>query len=63
VVYALKILGAAAGVVEADQGSAMRTAVFERGDFPLAIAGYHDRHPPDNCRAPVAGIGDLVLKA
>jgi hypothetical protein len=63
VVDALKVLGAAAGVVEADQGSAMRTAVFERGNLSLAIADHHDRHLPDNCRAPVAGIGDLVFKA
>ena len=58
-----KVLGAAAGVVEADQGAAVRAAVFERRDLPVGIAGHHDRHLPDNRRAPIVGIGDLVFKA
>ena len=62
-VNALKILGAAAGIIEANQGAAMRAAVLERGDRSVIIAGDHHRHPPDNGRTPVAGIGYLVLEA
>src|SRR5437870_4100854 len=62
-VNALKVLGALTRVIEADQGAAVRAAVFEGGDRSVIIADDHYRHPPDNSRTPVAGIGDLVLKA
>ena len=62
-VNALKIFGALARVIKADQGAAVRAAVFEGGDRSVIIAGDHHRHPPDNSRTPVAGIGDLILEA
>src|SRR5262249_54454769 len=52
VVYALEIPGAAAGVVGADQGAAMRAAVLERSDRPVGIARDHDRHLPDDRCSP-----------
>ena len=61
VIDALEILGAAAGIVEADQRAAMDAAVLERGDRTVGVAHDHDRHLSDLCRAPVAGIGDLRL--
>ena len=60
-VNALKIFGPLARVIEADQGTAVRAAVFECRDGSVIIAGDHNRHPPDNGRAPIAGIGYLVL--
>src|SRR3954469_14447696 len=60
---ALEVLGAAAGIVEADQSTAMDAAVLERGDRTIRVAYDHDRHLSDLCRAPVAGIGDLRFQA
>jgi hypothetical protein len=62
-VHALKIRGSLARVIEADQRTAVRTAVFECRDRSVIIAGDHNRHPPDNGRAPIAGIGYLVFEA
>jgi hypothetical protein len=62
-VNALKIFGAFAGVIEADQGAAVCAAVFEGSDRFVIIAGDDYRHPPDNSRTPVAGIGYLILEA
>jgi hypothetical protein len=62
-VNALKIFGAFARVIEADQGAAVRAAVFEGRDRSVIIAGDDHRHPPDNSRTPVAGISYLVLEA
>ena len=41
----------------------MRAAVFECGDRSVIIAGDHNWHPPDNGRAPIAGMGYLVLES
>src|ERR1700730_2010343 len=46
-VNTLKIFGPLAGVIEADQGTAVRAALFEWGDRSVIIAGDHNRHPPD----------------
>src|SRR4051794_27396976 len=62
-VDALKILSTDAGIIQADQGAAMRTAILERGNRPVGIAGDHYRHPADDGRPPVAGIGDRVFQA
>ena len=54
---------AASGVVQADQGAAMRASVLERRDRPIGIACDHHRHLPDHRRSPVARIGDFVFQA
>ena len=63
VIDALEILGAAAGIVEADQRAAMDAAVLERGDRTVGVAHDHDRHLSDLRRAPVAGVGDFGFQA
>jgi len=63
VVDTLKIRGAAAGVVEADKGAAMRAPVLERRDRPVSVACDHHRHLPDNGCPPVARTGNLVFQA
>jgi len=54
---------AVSGVVEADQCAAVHAAVFERCNS-AGFGSHNDhRHPADEGRAPVAGIGDLGFEA
>ncbi len=62
VIDALEILHAAT-VVQADQRAAMRTAVFERGEFAVFRAHHDHRHGADKRGAVVADIRELGFQA
>jgi hypothetical protein len=59
---ALKVLRAAA-IVEADQRTAMRTAVLETSDFSILGTNHHHRHRANKRGAVVANIRQFGFKA